>query len=225
MPAIQIGFYDALSIFSYGMTAVSYAMRDMRWLRIITLAACLLDVVIYFFIRPGQPLWIHIVMNVVFIAINAYQLLALHRDSRARGLDPQAAWLSETVFSSLTPGEFRALLAAGRWRTAPDGAVVLQKGEAAADVSVLVEGHLNVYWDGERLVDRVPPGAVVGEMSFLSGRPASATVRAGGQARLFSLAHTDLQQFQRARPELFAKLSFIFAQQVVNKLVDANDRA
>ena len=67
-------------------------------------------------------------------------------------------------------------------------------------------------------------GAIVGEMSFLSGRPASADVHASGPVRLFSLAHGTLRHFQHDRPELFAKLDYIFARQVVDKLVVANDR-
>jgi len=224
MPELELGFYDALSILSYGLIAVSYAMRDMRWLRIITVVACLLDVVIYYFIRPGQPLWIHVVMNFLFIAINCYQLLMLHRDGRAGGWNREAAWLYETVFPLLTPGEFRKLLAAGHWSTAPDGDVLLKKGQTAAKVTVLIDGHLDLYWDGEQRFERVPRGAIVGEMSFLSGRPASADVRAGGEARLFTMAHDKLRQFLRERPELFAKLGYIFAQQVVDKLVVANDR-
>lgn len=224
MPDLQLGFYDALSILSYGLTAVSYAMRGMRWLRIITLVACLLDVVIYFFIRPGQPLWIHIVMNALFIAINAYQLLLLHREGRASGLSGEATWLYETMFSLLTPGEFRKLLAAGRWSAASDGDVLIKKGQPVAAVTVLIDGHFDLYWDCEHRFKRVPRGAIVGEMSFLSGRPASADVRAGGQVRLFSMAHGSLRRFEHEKPELFAKLGFIFARQVVDKLVLANDR-
>ena len=224
MPALQLGFYDALSILSYGLIAMSYAMRYMRWLRIITIVACLLDVMIYYFIRPGQPLWIHVVINVLFIAINGYQFLVLHRDGRAQNLSCEAAWLHQTVFSLLTPGEFRKLLAAGRWSAAHDGDVLLQKGQNAAAVTGLVEGHLDLFWDGEHRFERVRPGAIVGEMSFLSGRPASADVRAEGAVRLFSLAHAALQPFQHQQPELFAKLGYIFARQVVDKLVAVNER-
>ena len=150
MPDFQHGVYDALSILSYGLIAVSYAMREMRWLRIITVGACLLDVVIYYFIRPGQPLWIPIVMNILLIAINGYQLLMLYRDQRAGGWNSEAGWFYETVFTRLTPGEFRKVLAAGRWATLPDGHVLLEKGRPAATVTFLVDGHLDLYWDGEK---------------------------------------------------------------------------
>jgi len=163
-------------------------------------------------------------MNFLFIAINSYQLLMLHREGRAGGWNREAAWPYETVFPLLTPGEFRKLLAAGDWSTAPDGDVLLKKGQAAAKVTVLIDGHLDLYWEGEQRFERVPRRAIDGEMSFLSGRAASADVRAGGEARFFTSAHDKLRQFQHELPELFAELGYICARQVVDKLVVANDR-
>jgi hypothetical protein len=225
MSNIQLGFYDYLTILSYGLIAVSYTMREMRWLRVITVVACLMDIAIYYFIRPGQPLWVHIVMNTVFVVINVYQLYVLRSDGIAGPMSREAKWLYDSVFSLLTPGEFRKVLAAGSWQTASDGHVLLEKGRRVASVMVLADGSLDLYLDKDKWISSIQRGSIVGEMSFLADRPASADVRAKGEARLFSLTHVSLGQFKRDQPNLFSKLSYIFALQVVEKLVNADDRA
>ena len=69
---IDLGFFDWLSAFSYGLIALSYAMRDIKWLRIITVAACTFDIFIYYYIRPGQPMCVQMMKCILFIAIKDY---------------------------------------------------------------------------------------------------------------------------------------------------------
>ena len=74
---IDLGFFDWLSAFSYGLIALLYAMRDIKWLRIITVAACTFDIFIYYYIRPGQPMCVQMMMCILFIAIKDYWLCVL----------------------------------------------------------------------------------------------------------------------------------------------------
>ena len=63
-----------------------------------------------------------------------------------------------------------------------DGEVLMEEGAAPGAMFVLVQGELLIEHDGVAFARVDTPGAVFGEMSAVLGRPATATVRAVGQA-------------------------------------------
>jgi CRP/FNR family cyclic AMP-dependent transcriptional regulator len=66
----------------------------------------------------------------------------------------------------------------------PAGAVVIEEGARPGRLLVLVSGELVVEHDGVAFARIDSPGAVLGEMSAILDRPATATVRAKSDARL-----------------------------------------
>lgn len=218
---IELGFYDGLAFVSYSLIALSYAMRDIKWLRIITIVACLVDLVVYFYIRPGQPMWVQLVMSVLFISINAYQLYVLWREQAQQAFVGEQGWLYKHVFALLTPGEFKRLHQLGSWQTLAPSQQLLHRGMAVNDVSFVVTGQLNALWDAN-VLNSVHPGGLVGEMSYLTGKPASSDVVAQVESRLFTLGHDVLHGLKHQHPELHIKLNYIFARDLADKLVSAN---
>lgn len=75
----------------------------------------------------------------------------------------------------------------------PAGAAIVTEGSDARSMFVLVSGTLEVVRDDVVVATLTAPGAVVGEIAALLGRPASATVR----------AKTAVTAHQVARPESF----------------------
>jgi CRP/FNR family transcriptional regulator, cyclic AMP receptor protein len=68
-------------------------------------------------------------------------------------------------------------------RTVPAGAVVFRQ-DADPDVMYgILEGDLEVRV-GDRLIDTVGPGGIVGELALIDHKPRSATVRALTEAKL-----------------------------------------
>ena len=68
--------------------------------------------------------------------------------------------------------------------TLSDGEVLIEEGTAPDRLYVLVAGELVVEHDAVAFARVDTPGAVFGEMSAVLGRPATATVRASGEATL-----------------------------------------
>lgn len=217
----ELGFYDWLAFTSYGLIAISYAMRDIMWLRVITVVACFVDFVVYYFIRPGQPLWVQLGMNVLFILINLYQLYVLWQDKQAEVFHGEQAWLYKHVFPLLSPGEFKRLLKLGSWQTLAPQQLVLHKDSVVEQLGFVVTGRLDALW-GTTVLNSVPAGGLVGEISYLTGKTASATVVAGLETRLFSLAHSALDKLKLERPELHNKVLYILSRNVIEKLATSN---
>jgi CRP-like cAMP-binding protein len=72
-------------------------------------------------------------------------------------------------------------------RTLQPGDVLMAEGETGGDLHVLLLGELAVERGGVVLATLDNPGTLVGEMSVLLGRPATATVRAAREARVRTL--------------------------------------
>lgn len=217
----ELGFYDWLAFSSYGLIAISYSMRDIKWLRVITVVACCMDLVIYYFIRAGQPMWVQLGMNVLFIVINLYQLHLLWKDQQAELFHGEQAWLYKHVFPLLSPGEFKRLLKLGSWQTVAAQEQVLQKDAEVDQLRFVVAGRLDALW-GSTVLNSVPAGGLVGEISYLTGKAATADVVAGLETRLFNLSHSALNKLKLDRPELHNKVLYILSREVIEKLAKSN---
>lgn len=219
----ELGFYDALSIVSYGLLTLSYAMRDIVWLRVITMGGCFVDLVVYSFIRPGQPMWVQLGFNVLILAVNAWQLWVLYRERSIADLPDDAAALYRSAFAFLSPVEFRRVYALGRRRELADGEALLEAGQPAGGVAVVTRGRLDVALHGHPIA-QVEAGAFAGEVSFLTDRPASADARAAGPAQVFELPRTALVELLARHPELKAKLEGVWGRLLADRLRSLTDK-
>lgn len=217
----QMGFFDLLAFVTFSINAFSYVMRDIKWLRIITIVAMVGDLFVYYNIRAGSPLWVQFGMSGLIIVINAVMLFLLWQEKQASHFGGDAGWLYEHVFAPLSPGEFRKLLKLGRWSQLQAGAYVLHKGAVVDEVGFVVHGRLDATW-GDTLLNSVMPGGLVGEISYLTGKHASADVRAGSDTTLFVLTHGVLDKIKLERPDLHTKLMYVLGREVAQKLAASN---
>ncbi len=114
------------------------------------------------------------------------------------------------LFADLRREELEALAGlVGERRVARD-AIVVRRGEADCTLLILVHGRLRagtVSAEGREVtIGLMEPGAVLGEIALLDGRPRSLDVVAMADCLLLSIARRDFLPFLRARPELMLRL-------------------
>jgi CRP-like cAMP-binding protein len=114
------------------------------------------------------------------------------------------------LFQGLARDELEALAdLAGERRVARD-AVVVRRGSADCALLILVHGRLRagvVSTDGREVtIGLMEPGAVLGEIALLDGRPRSLDVVAMADSLLLSVERRDFLPFLRARPDLMLRL-------------------
>lgn len=114
------------------------------------------------------------------------------------------------IFGVLTSDELDHLAHLARTITLGPTERILVQGNPGSSLFVLHEGELEVIVkaDGrERTLAELQPGAVVGEVAFLTGAPRTATVRAVETATVIEIAASHLAPIVRERPVILEELS------------------
>lgn len=168
-------FYIANLLF-----CLAYIVRDMAWLRAITIFAALSTLPYFYF--QSSPLYEAITWQITFIVINAFNLTVLLLQRRPIKLNEEEKWLHKTTFSLLKPRRMRRLLRQADTLDLPRGAVLIEQGEELHALILILSGSASVMVDGVKRAT-LYPGDFAGEMSFITGRLTSADVIADEPVR------------------------------------------
>ena len=158
---------------SYVLIAISYWLTNIYWLRVTAVLGLTLEIV--YFQLSGGAMHTGIVWDVVFIAINLYQIYWLVDERRKLKTMEHAHLLRQGVFAGFTNAQLARLVSAGSWRELKPGTVLTEQDKAVPELVLICDGQAVVNVHGTT-VAHLRGGAFVGEMAFVSGNPASATV-------------------------------------------------
>jgi hypothetical protein len=194
---------------------LSYSVKDMLWLRCLTVVAalCLLP---YYYVQP-VPLTAAIAWNLIFIGINLIQIVILLRERRPVTLTEDQQRLYELAFRSVTPREFLKLLDLACWEEAAVGQIIVRKGQDIDRMMVIHSGSASIRCE-ERTVAELRPGHFVGEMSFITGEQTCADVVASETLRYVSWSKDSLRCLLEDRPQLKVALQYAIGVDLVSKL-------
>jgi CRP-like cAMP-binding protein len=164
---------DALLHLGNVLFLVAYMVRDILWLRILTVVAtlCLLP---YYCVQK-TPLYAPIFWCSLFTIVNLVQIALLILERRPVFFGDEELHLYRHVFSGMRPREFAKLLSIAEWRRATAGEKLLRQGEPAPDLILISSGGGSVLVD-DRHVAELAAGQFIGEMGYLTNRDASASV-------------------------------------------------
>jgi CRP/FNR family transcriptional regulator, cyclic AMP receptor protein len=87
----------------------------------------------------------------------------------------------------------------------PDSRNLTRQGTGGWEFIVLVEGAADVFRDG-RSVNELGPGDFVGEISLITGKPRTATVRTRGPSRILVLTAAGFRALMRDVPTIQGKV-------------------
>jgi len=193
----------------------SYLVRDILWLRLLTIVAGLV-LLVYFFLFP-EPLWAAIGWNVLFSLINGYQVYLLWLERRPVLFSGEEQRLYQLAFRTLTPREFKKLVAIGTWQDAGATARLVEKGRELERMMVICSGSVSVEI-GDKSVAKLREGQLVGEMSFLTGESPNADVVVLEPTRFVSWPKAELRKFLERNPDLRSALQMVIGTDLASKL-------
>lgn len=195
---------------------LSYLVRDILWLRVLTVAAGL-SLIPFYGSCSEHILWAPIIWNLVFMTVNVVQIGFLLRERRPQMFAAAEQELYKSVFADLNPGEFRRLLKLGAWEDVAPGSTLVHRDTVVEDMMVLRTGAMEVRV-GDELIARLKPGQFIGEMSFLTGHKATADVVATEPSRVLAWSQESLGEALDKKPGLAFKIRGILGRDVVAKL-------
>ena len=99
----------------------------------------------------------------------------------------------------LTSEDRAALMRLGTTQRVDEGQVLLERGEEADSVLVVLTGSVRVSREGTELAVR-GPGSLLGEMAIVDHRPRSATVDAVEAGEILSIPANNFRGFVASSP-------------------------
>ncbi len=203
--------------FSNILYLVSYGVRDVLMLRILSVCAMLVAMPYYFW-HQGQTAWIPIYWNSAFMMLNTGWIVRLILDRLPPRFTPDERKLYEYAFHhSCTPREMLQLLSQGEWREAQTGDVLARHGEVADRLIVVHTGEASARIRG-REVARLRDGDLIGEMSFLTNAPMVADTIALGPVRYVCWQRKELDHLLERRLDLKVAIQAMIGQNLVERL-------
>src|SRR5437660_2217492 len=119
------------------------------------------------------------------------------------------------LFAGLGPAEIDRITGLAATRSFPAGAVVLAEGDSPPGLYLVRTGRADVVvldaMGVEQVIGRVEPGDVLGEVSLLTGRPVSATIRARERMEVSVVSAEAFTTLAGASPRLLHNLGSILA--------------
>jgi hypothetical protein len=200
---------------SYLIIAVSYWLTNIYWLRVTAVVGLALEIV--YFRLSGGALHAGIAWDVVFILINAWQICRLIADRRALASLSEVQLLRQGPFAGFDSVQLASVLKTGTWRDFDAGTRLTEEGRPVGHLVLICEGQALVETDGEEIAN-LHDGAFVGEMAFLSGNPASATVTVGRRTRAFVFDAGKLAALARENHSIAGDLHRAIARDLARKL-------
>ena len=207
---------------AFGLIAFSFLVKDILWLRIVSILASLFSV-FYNWVIPIEPMWIAIGWNFIFILLNLYHIAVIIYEKRPVQMSPKHKELYETMFKGMTPVEFLKLTKIADWVHFKSGEVITQQKHAVATLNLIYYGTVDVAVDGEKVAE-LKDGQFVGEMSFLTEKPATATCITKHDTELLVWKQEQFKELLKRNPSLYFTIQSLLSAQVSNALVTSSKR-
>ncbi len=199
---------------AFGLIAFSFIVKDILYLRLVSILASLFSV-FYNWVIPVEPMWIPIGWNFVFVALNLYHIAVLMYEKRPVKMNDKNTELYETLFKDMTPVEYLKVSKIAEWKTFKSGEVIIKEGMTVKDLHLIYNGTVDVIVKDDTVAE-LKDGQFVGEMSFLTEKPATATCKVKHDAELLVWRQREFKELLKRNPSLYYSIQSLLSAQLVS---------
>ena len=199
---------------AFGLIAFSFIVKDILYLRLVSILASLFSV-FYNWVIPVEPMWIPIGWNFVFVLLNLYHIAVLMYEKRPVKMNDKNAELYETLFKDMTPVEYLKVSKIAEWKTFKPGEIIIQEGMPVKDLHLIYNGAIDVVVKDKKVAD-LKDGQFVGEMSFLTEKPATATCVVKYDSEILVWRQREFKELLKRNPSLYYSIQSLLSAQLVS---------
>ena len=177
--------------------------------------SCYISYYIYGF---PDPLWGAVAASATIFTTTLIGLVSLLL-GRSRALIPRELLNLYEQMGNMNPGEFRLLLKSGRRRKLLTEETLTEQGQKPEKLFFIEAGHLRAHKNGH--VFTLPAGIFVGEVAFMTGAAASASVYAAADSEIVEWNAAALRKQTQRKDKLRLALDAQIAQDLAAKVARA----
>ena len=199
---------------AFGLIAFSFLVKDILWLRVVSILASLFSI-FYNYVIPAEPMWIAVGWNMVFIALNLYHIAIIIYEKRPVHMNPKDKELYETLFKDLSPVEYLKISKVADWKTYSSGEKIIRQNTPVTDLVLIYNGTVDVAVN-HKAVAQLRDGQFVGEMSFLTEKPATATCIARHDTECLVWKQSEFKELLKRNPSLYYSIQSLLSNQLIS---------
>ena len=158
-------------------------------------------------------------MEVAWVVISIVGLVRLYIIHKYFRFTEEEQAAAQRLVPGLSKDRARKLLSRGAWSDVAPGRVLTREGEPVTHLVYLAEGLCRIEIDGA-MVAILGPGVLIGEMTYHTGQPATATVVVDAPARILAFERTGLEGFLQRNDDIRVTLEQSVAGDLRRKLAD-----
>ena len=210
---------NPISIFghlNYILTICAYMVKDMLKLRILAIFAGCCGIV-YSLFYTNSILWVELIWETAGISVNSFHIIRLLRERNNLFLTKEEAELYNGLFHMMNVFDFKKLISHGVWTEFEENETIINEGQSVSKISVIGSGMAEII-SGKRVVAHCQKGALLGEMSYVTGEPATATVRAAEKTRCLQWDHDKLRTISAKNSALLQGFQIAMNENLIRKL-------
>lgn len=164
------------------------------------------------------------VIQITWIAISIIGITRMYVLGVTSRFSSQERLFLSHMASGLPEHRARALLDSGMWLDATPGTVLTREGQPVDHLSFVASGTANVIVN-DKTIATSGAGMAIGEITYLSGEPATATVEVAEQMHLIRFEADKLRTFLQKNSDIAAVLEQNMANHLRSKLVSMSETA
>ena len=207
---------------AFGLIAFSFLVKDILYLRILSILASLFSVLYNFYI-PVEPMWLAINWNIIFVLVNIYHIAVIIYEKRPVKMSSKEKELHETMFRGLTPVEFLKITKIAKWKKYKTPLPIITQGKPVKDLILIYNGLVDILVNDNKVAE-LKDGQFVGEMSFLTEKPATATCKVAHTTECLVWPQKDFKDLLKRNPSLYFTIQSLLSEQVSNNLVSSSQK-
>ena len=199
---------------AFGLIAFSFLVKDILWLRVVSILASLFSV-FYNYVIPANPMWLAINWNIVFVVVNLYHIAVIIYEKRPIKMAPKDKELYETLFKDLSPVEYLKISKVAEWKRFKSGETIIRQNHLVTDLILIYNGTVDVVV-GTKKVAELKDGQFVGEMSFLTEKSATATCIVKHDTECLVWKQPEFKELLKRNPSLYYTIQSLLSNQLVS---------